>query len=138
MINIISENEKLREAARFFANILGVRKGNIIIQNVNEGDFLGMCQNNEDTCIILLNTDTETYEDTVLGTLAHEMVHVKQYLLGELKHLDCSDEFNGVKYSFPTSFNSLDYWFSPWEVEAYGKQVGLVELYLRKLEGAVH
>jgi hypothetical protein len=44
----------------------------------------------------------------MLTTLAHEMVHVKQYELGQNKN---EDEF--------------DYWDKPSEIEAHGRETGL-------------
>jgi hypothetical protein len=44
----------------------------------------------------------------MLTTLAHEMVHVKQYELGQYKN---EDEF--------------DYWDKPSEIEAHGRETGL-------------
>ena len=47
---------------------------------------------------------------TMLTTLAHELVHVKQYYLGEL------DQGNESEY---------DYWDKPSEIEAHGRETGL-------------
>lgn len=47
---------------------------------------------------------------TMLTTLAHELVHVKQYELGELKQ---------------DSETDIDYWDRPSEIEAHGREVGL-------------
>ncbi len=46
----------------------------------------------------------------MLTTLAHEMVHVKQYVLGEL------DQGSESEY---------DYWDKPSEIEAHGRETGL-------------
>jgi hypothetical protein len=46
----------------------------------------------------------------LLTTLAHELVHVKQYELGELTQ-DNEDEY--------------DYWDKPSEIEAHGRETGL-------------
>jgi hypothetical protein len=45
----------------------------------------------------------------MLTTLAHELVHVKQYVRGEM----------------PESIEQGDYWDRPWEVEAHGRETGL-------------
>jgi len=58
-----------------------------------------------------------------LRTLAHEMVHLQQFVLGELtgetlrstirwKHQEVDDE-------------KIHYYDQPWEIEAFGKEVGL-------------
>lgn len=46
----------------------------------------------------------------MLMTLAHELVHVKQYEFGELTQTDDAD---------------IDYWDKPSEIEAHGREVGL-------------
>jgi len=64
-----------------------------------------------------------------LSVLAHELVHVKQHLLGELKNSP-----DGIKYTVwqgkrydDTKINYYDY---PWEIEAYGREGGLLRRYL--------
>lgn len=70
-----------------------------------------------------------------LHILAHEMVHVKQYALGEL-HYNYDDEdydfhWKGHKRRFPKHRDEWDLYFdSPWEIEAAGKARGLYMRYL--------
>jgi hypothetical protein len=45
----------------------------------------------------------------MLTTLAHELVHVKQYVKGEM----------------PESISGGDYWDRPHEIEAHGRETGL-------------
>lgn len=47
---------------------------------------------------------------TLLTTVAHEMVHVKQYELGQLTQ---------------TNEQNIDYWDKPSEIEAHGRETGL-------------
>lgn len=56
----------------------------------------------------------------ILSTLAHEMVHVKQYINGEL-----NDEMTLWKGKKVDS-DKMDYWVHPWEIEAYGIEAGLL------------
>ena len=61
----------------------------------------------------------ETFE-----CLGHELVHVKQYLNREMRDLeDDKVWFKGKVYKNWTK--NEDYYFSPWEIEAYGHEVGL-------------
>ena len=57
----------------------------------------------------------------VLETVAHEMVHVKQYARGEL--------YQGVrvnKYRWQGKWvGEMNYWDEPWEIEAHGREAGL-------------
>lgn len=58
---------------------------------------------------------------TMLTTVAHEMVHVKQYARSELKQL------GQKRFRFKQSYvsNKMDYWDLPWEIEAHGREIGL-------------
>lgn len=53
-----------------------------------------------------------------LMTLAHECVHLKQYALGEID--EKMNTWKGIRIP-----NSVDYWDSPWEIEAHGREKGL-------------
>lgn len=74
----------------------------------------------------LIELDTKQSKASQLKTLAHEMVHVKQYAKGELADLDRQRKvkFNKKKYSTDTF-----YWLQPWEIEAYGYEYGLYRMY---------
>jgi hypothetical protein len=69
----------------------------------------------------------------LLYYLFHELVHCKQYLCGELT--DISDKeyiFHGVKRKVPVDGDEEGYYNQPHEIEAYGRQQGLVARYHRK------
>jgi hypothetical protein len=55
----------------------------------------------------------------MLKTLAHEMVHVKQYVYGETNESQTRWKGNRV------DSDTIDYWVQPWEVEAHGMEPGL-------------
>lgn len=55
----------------------------------------------------------------LLETVAHEMVHVKQFARRELH--PATDEWYGKTYN-P---KKVSYWDLPWEIEAHGREVGL-------------
>ena len=64
----------------------------------------------------------------LLETVAHEMVHVKQYARNELK------ENAGVgKHLWKGDWvsDTLDYYDLPWEVEAHGRERGLYIRYIQ-------
>jgi hypothetical protein len=56
----------------------------------------------------------------ILSTLAHEMVHVKQLIYHETN--DDLSSWKGKR------FNSdlVDYWEHPWEIDAHGRESGLL------------
>ena len=70
-----------------------------------------------------INLDTTVNFRNLLINLAHEMVHVKQWAKNEMyeymePHMV---RFKGEKIHL----NEVDYWDYPWEIEAYGRQLGL-------------
>lgn len=72
-----------------------------------------------------INPNLQRYK--MLQTLAHEMVHVKQYAKGELSNNMKSAKFNGKTHSMPKTLE--EYLNSPWEIEAFGRDRGLYVLY---------
>ncbi len=72
----------------------------------------------------------------LLESLAHEMVHVKQYSKGELKDYVYSNHVKwcGVKMLYDEKDDD-QYFESPWEIEAYGRQVGLYSGFKHKYLG---
>ena len=67
-------------------------------------------------------TDTE-WGHTILRILAHELVHVKQYLVGDLSWRDKGMLWKGVMFAPEYLTEQLK---TPYEVEAYGKEKGLL------------
>ena len=61
-----------------------------------------------------------------LATLAHEMVHVKQYCKKELQEIDTATFWYGKDHSH------LAYEDQPWEKEAFAKSYKLAKEYLTK------
>ena len=67
-------------------------------------------------------TDMEWFVE-ILKTLAHELVHVKQYVLGELKTRDVGLVYKGINHG---AMNLMEYFELPYEIEAYGREKGLL------------
>lgn len=65
----------------------------------------------------------------IVRALAHEMVHAKQYALGELMD---GPSYLRVRWmdKWIKSQDEKNYWDRPWEIEAYGKETGLAESFL--------
>lgn len=98
--------------------------------------------------IRLVKEPKKRYQDH-FKSLAHEMVHVKQYALNELDgiysenntHLWKGIDFNIASKIYPKK-NGLshvfidkdekDYYFQPWEIEAYGLEVGLIHYFVER------
>ena len=67
-------------------------------------------------------TDLEWFVE-ILKTLAHELVHVKQYVLGELRWRDAGLMYKGINHE---PDNLKEYFELPYEIEAYGREKGLL------------
>jgi hypothetical protein len=63
---------------------------------------------------------------TILKTLAHEMVHVKQFV-----NLETNETLSKWKGT-PIDSDSIDYYSHPWELEAHGMETGLFTKYVVK------
>ena len=67
-------------------------------------------------------TDTE-WGHTILRILAHELVHVKQYIMGELSWRNSGLLWRGRNFD---PDNVMDYYELPYEIEAHGREYGLL------------
>ena len=131
--------DKLEAAARFFASQLlhtrTVNKIELDLEIVKTLDVEGECISEDDH----KNPRYFTIRikrapiDEMIKVLAHEMVHVKQYAKNELgKELALARGGKGLKivtrwqgeFWSPKSKED-EYWDAPWEIEAYGREVGL-------------
>ena len=126
-------SREIRFAAQFYAHmLLGPRLSNLVtvfINNAKEGKLMGSASWLDD------NTNPRKFEIYIdpglsrkayLQTLAHEFVHVKQYAKGELKTL-----FNKRELRWKGQYlneSDMHYFDLPWDVEAFGRELGL---YLR-------
>ena len=72
-------------------------------------------------------TDMEWFAE-ILKTLAHEIVHVKQYALCELKWRDAGLLYKGVNHE---AMSLMEYFELPYEIEAYGREKGLLYGFLK-------
>lgn len=131
-------NKKFREsvtdACYFYLHKLGVSKRKL--NNVTLIFRLAEMKGDQGSCV---NTNRpKTYEITIhskldrkskFKTLAHEVVHLKQWLTGEMKdHIKRGDIIKTYWKGklWKNSGDELDdYYDSPWEIEAYGKEEGL-------------
>ena len=98
-------------------------KNNLLAKEGNEGSTIW-----EDTGYrsrdFTIELDTTVKIRNLLITLAHEMVHVKQWAKDEMyEYMNVAGlvRFKGEKVHMVIT----DYWDYTWEIEAYGKQLGL-------------
>ena len=126
-----SEREKVESMAYYVIDMLMPRMRTLNIE-IEIKDFEG-----DDSCGYCLpaghadssrprdfEIEVNKYLDlrTMLETVAHEMVHVKQYARRELKELTAgTHRWMGDI----VSDDDVAYWDLPWEIEAHGRECGL-------------
>ena len=94
----------------------------------NEGDQ-AYCVNLSDSGAARdfeITVDAGMGKRAMLIALAHELVHVKQYAKGELKYLSSKKlhRYQGKMYN-----PDYLYWEKPWEIEAFGRELGLYSMF---------
>lgn len=130
--------DTLEAAARFFASQLlharTVANLEVDIEVKPKLDVTGECVCEDDHKNPRFFTITLRRQpiDEMIRTLAHEMVHLKQYAKNELSKQFRLTSRGGLKISSKWLGEWWDpkrredaYWDSPWEIEAYGREVGL-------------
>lgn len=134
-----ARKRELTEACDLYANLLMdpriVRNLYIDISVVKKHDMMGECISDDDNrsprffSIILREGPGD---DDIIKTLAHEMVHVKQYAKRELVSGVFVAAKGGLKITskwmgeiWKPKAKEDNYYDSPWEIEAYGREVGL-------------
>jgi hypothetical protein len=144
-----ADKKKLIEAAEFFAAQLMdprmVRNLTLDIEVWKDFDLEGECVDEDGTknprwfTIGLKNQDV----NEMIKVLGHEMVHVKQHAKNELATGHAVAARGGLKiYSkwmgeiWKPKGKEDAYFDSPWEIEAYGREVGLYHKWCATQEAA--
>jgi hypothetical protein len=71
----------------------------------------------------------------MLIDLGHELVHIKQYLNSEIFDYKSGDvRYKGTYFEASCTQDEESYYDSPWEVEAYGRELGLYRMFVTKLK----
>lgn len=96
-----------------------MRTLNIIIKLKSTKDAMGYCLELDDNRSFEIEVDKTLRLRRLIETVAHEMVHVKQYARRELH--PAHSKWMGKTIN-P---KKVSYWDLPWEVEAHGREVGL-------------
>ena len=130
-----NKREKARSVAKYCIKMLMPRLKDklsiniTLIPRLKEKESLsGDCIWEDDRCVrpreFTIRVDSTQSLQSMLETVCHEMVHVKQYARGELKDLARSSKcckWKGKK----VNFESTHYYDHPWEIEAHGRERGL-------------
>lgn len=108
------------------------KKGYVVIQFKTqlENGYVGLSHGCKDNVVIEISKteNGEKLEMTqMMQILAHELVHAKQYLKGELASP------NGKLRWKRKTYDHVDYYEQPWEVEAYSSEEDLFTKYWYKI-----
>lgn len=127
--------EEIRYATRWMASLILSKKmmGNVsvVVDFVSERGLKGSTE-----CLdadykprnFKINVDPELSRRNQLLTLAHELVHVKQFAMGEMRYTRYTEL---IKWHKQTIHNEqTEYWDLPWEIEAFGREFGMYIRYV--------
>jgi hypothetical protein len=132
--------EQLEEAAELYASLLmhGNLCNNLAVDiNINADiDFQAYCVHDDQLRFFTIDIRNAPTDDDIFKSLAHEMVHLKQYATKELSDIAIAYKgkvidtaiWKGEVHKFKAKEDP--YWDAPWEVEAYGREVGLYRRWL--------
>lgn len=132
--------DELKYACKWFAEMLMspkmIKTLDILIANNSDEGLKGSTECYDDGCrtprTFTIRIDSNLSRKNQLLTLAHEMVHVKQFANGEMKdHRRKPDVVQWNKQS--VNCEQTEYWDLPWEIEAYGREYGLYIRYTTHL-----
>lgn len=103
----------------------------VIFDKPDNNEENGSCTPYQETGnprIFDVRIDHNLSERLTLETLAHEMVHVKQFARGELYEYERHPKLYRWKKDV-IDINKVWTWFRPWEIEAGGMEHGLYRLF---------
>ena len=95
-------------------------------RNKIEGDLAGWCSGDKDEIRIEIARDYENTK-TLLRNIAHEIVHAKQFIRGEINDYEMIWKKDGKGKKIVCDHQS--YRKLPWEAEAFSEEKKLVKLY---------
>lgn len=136
-----TKREHVERAAYFFESVLFKRKLPSLVLNIELIYRLKHKEETEGDCIwedrrtkpreFTIRLDSSNNLSTLIETLAHEMVHVKQYATGEMKDSRLSLD-TVYWHGKEIDCNKVHYYDWPWEIEASGRETGLYVRYMEE------
>ena len=85
----------------------------------------------------VIEIDNRLKRYDILRCLAHELAHAKQFAYGELSYKYNHAERRSIAVYRNVEYDDYDvdtdeYWFLPWEIEAYGYEHSLMRVYNKR------
>jgi len=119
---LIAHPNLVEKFTNFICSELDIRPTRITIAPYeDEAEILGLCLDESETEFILLIKENDRNIGEIFTTIAHEMIHVKQYMKENLGWF--LDNRSNIPY--------LERW---WEKEAFENAVPLVEKFTKTLK----
>ena len=87
-------------------------------------------QQKNDPRLYLMTIDSKLDFDKLIEVLAHEMIHVKQNVLGQMRKEGRTSYWLGKK----VVFSNINYYDRPWEIEAWSKEKLLAIKFYKELQ----
>jgi len=122
----------LKRAVGFYAEYLKIAnsKADLLLnfeRNLckNTGDE-GYCVN-EGNGEYNITLDPKFSKRKILIALAHEMVHLKQNIKRELSW---NERYKMHRFKGQMYHEDTNYWDCPWEIEAFGRELGLYKMFM--------
>ncbi len=135
-----NNKELYRKAVEFYADVLlpKTKQENLEISVIFK-QFHGKTKNESGNCgqvslnkyIIEINKNKQFHK--ILATLAHEMVHVKQGIFGQLVMTANGFIWKDKVYKSVDIEDFATYNNTKWEVEAYSQETDLVKKFIREI-----
>lgn len=132
----------LEQAAEMYAGLLmhGNLCNNIALDiNIDaDVDSQAYCSHDANLRFFTIDIRNADTDDDIFKSLAHEMVHLKQYATKELSDMIVVEDdsvidsavWHGKVHRFKPKEDP--YFDAPWEIEAYGREVGLYRRWLER------
>lgn len=118
----VSNPSLVEKLARFLCEELDIRPEKLtIVPYEVEDSNVGLCLDESDTEFIVFVREKDRNIGEIFTTIAHEMIHVKQYMKENLNW------FLHNRYDIPY----MERW---WEKEAFSNAVPLVEKFAKNLQ----
>ena len=92
-------------------------------------DTLGLCTQEEDNEFLVEVNPINGYHQT-MRTICHELIHVKQYRLGEMVSVTGGTRWKRKKFKLDTPYGEC-----PWEIEAFANEGKIWGIWQRSRDG---
>lgn len=130
--------KELKNAANYFADKLLTKrqkrniKVNLSMKNIYDKGYIEWVDKPVFPREFNIVLNNKYKKKQTLITLAHEMVHLKQYVIGELKDATLRSDVKWKREEI--NEDKMHYFDLPYEIEAYGREYGLFKRYMERTE----